>query len=122
MTVCVLLGAALVLAACATPQERTAGRENLLSSAGFTERPADTPARVALLRKLPANKLVKRTKGASVRYVYADPAACGCVYVGTQAALDRYRTEVTRRQLADERVFDAAEDQNEVEDWPWEPL
>ena len=69
--------------------------------------PANTPARVALLRALPANKIVQRTRGSAVRYVYADPLVCGCLYVGDQAAYGRYRQEVFQRHLANEQEMTA---------------
>ena len=116
------LSACLVIAACATPQQRAADSENLLTAAGFTARPANTPERVASLRSLPANKVVQRTRGGTVRYVYADPLVCGCLYVGDQAAYGRYQQEVFQRRLADEQAMTAQMNQMSWDEGPWGPM
>lgn len=113
------LVACLAIAACASPQERTVAREDLLSAAGFTVRPANTPERVASLRSLPPNKVVQRTRGGTVRYVYADPLVCACLYLGDQVAYGRYRQEVFRRRLVDEQAMTAQMNQMDWDDGPW---
>lgn len=113
------LAACLLSAACATPQQRAENRENLLTAAGFTARPANTPERVASLRALPANKVMQRTRGGAVRYVYADPLVCGCLYVGDQAAYGRYQQEVFQRRLANEQAVTAQMNQMAWDDGPW---
>ncbi len=113
------LAACLFVAACATPQQRAEDRENLLTAAGFTARPANTPERVASLHGLPANKVVHRTRGGTVGYVYADPLVCGCLYVGGQAAYGRYRQQVLQRKLADEQAMTAQMNMNSWDDGPW---
>ena len=119
-TICLAgFAACLAIAACATPQQRAQDRENLLSAAGFTVKPANTPARVLSLRSLPANKLVQQTVGDSVRYVYADPLVCACLYVGDQAAFGRYRQEVFQRQLANEQSMTAQMNQDSWDYGPW---
>ena len=117
-----LLASGLALAGCATPQQRAADKEDLLSAAGFTVLPANTPERVASLRSLPPNKVVQRVRGASVRYVYADPLVCGCLYVGDQAAFSRYRQEVFQRRLADEREMTAQLYQDSWDGGLWGPI
>ncbi len=116
------LAACLAVAACATPQQRTENREDLLAAAGFTVQPANTPARVASLRRLPPNKVVQRTRGGTMRYLYADPLVCGCLYVGDQAAFGRYRQEVLQRQLANEQAMTAQMNQMDWDDGPWGPM
>ena len=113
------LAACLAVAACATPQQRAQDSENLLAAAGFTVRPANTPQRVQSLRSLPANKVVQQAVGDTVRYVYADPLVCACLYVGDQAAFGRYRQEVFQRQLADEQAMTAQMNQNSWSYGPW---
>ena len=113
------IAACLAAAACATPQQRAEDRENLLSAAGFTVRPANTPARVLSLRSLPANKVVQQTTGGNVRYVYADPLVCACLYVGDQAAFGRYRQMVFQRQLANEQSMTAQMNQDSWDEGPW---
>lgn len=113
------LAVCLLVAACASPQQRPENRENLLAAAGFTTRPADTPQRIASLRSLPANKVVQRTGGGSVRYVYADPLVCACLDVGDQAAYGRYRQEMFQRQLVNEQAMTAQMNQMDWDDGPW---
>ena len=115
------LAACLAVSACATPQQRAEDRENLLAAAGFTVRPANTPERVTSLRTLPANKVVQRIRGGAVRYVYADPLVCACLYVGDQAAYGRYRQEVFQRGLANEQSMTAQMNQMDWDDGPWGP-
>lgn len=117
-----ILAACLAIAACATPQQRAEDRENLLSAAGFNALPANTPERVASLRSLLPNTVVQRTRGAAIRYVYADPLVCGCLYVGDQAAFGRYRQEVFQRQLANEQAMTAQMNQMSWNDGPWGPV
>ena len=122
LTPSAILAACLAVSACATPQQRAESRENLLAAAGFTVRPANTPERVASLRSLPANKVVQRVRGDTVRYVYADPLVCACLYVGDQAAFGRYRQEVFQRRLADEQAMTAQMNETAWDDGPWGPM
>ena len=46
---------------------------SMLTNAGFTAKRANTPAQVALLNSLPANKFVRQTANRKVTYLYADP-------------------------------------------------
>jgi hypothetical protein len=62
-----------------------------LSSAGFRIQPANDPAGQKALRTLPAHRFVVNGVGDAVRYLYAEPQHCVCIFVGTQQAYDRYR-------------------------------
>jgi len=64
---------------------------NMFTEAGFVVRYADTPAKLAHLRRLPPDKLVTRTRGGKLYYVYADPQICRCAYVGTPAAYQAFQ-------------------------------
>ncbi len=93
----------LLLGACATEQQRVATTEDRLATAGFVSRPADTPQREAMLQRLPADHFARRdVRGRSV-YLYADPLVCGCLYVGSEQAYDRYREQMVQQHLAGER-------------------
>src|SRR4051794_7012493 len=77
------LGAiSMALSACQTPQQAVQSKENLLAAPGFTLKPANSPERIAAMKKLPPNKFVQQTSGGTVVYVYADPAGCQCMYFG----------------------------------------
>jgi hypothetical protein len=65
---------------------------NLFTAAGFTIKYADTPEKLALLRRLPADKLVTRTRNGKIYYIYADPGTCRCAYVGTLQAYQAYQS------------------------------
>jgi hypothetical protein len=108
--------ACLAVAACATKAERIADKEDLLAAAGFAVRPADSPARRAQLKQLPANKFVTMANGDQVKYVYADPVDCNCLYVGDQKAYGAYKQEVFSRNLADQQQQTAELNSDQ---WNW---
>ena len=69
-----------------------------LADAGFIVRVADTPAKIARLRAVPARKFLRRVKAGRTTYMYVDPDLCKCVYLGGQDAMNNYRAMVTRRR------------------------
>jgi len=78
------------LAAC-SPYAGPSRRGAALLAAGFVAHPADTTARVAAMDLLPPQRLTWRPSAIGRTYLLADPIFCGCVYVGTPAALMTYR-------------------------------
>lgn len=86
-----IIGAALVsfLLGTSCQAQQTTGQ--LLISSGFNPIAAVTPAMVARLNSFPANQFLLRSKGGRRYYVYADRSGCGCAYVGTIEAMDKYR-------------------------------
>jgi hypothetical protein len=116
---CAVAGFALALAACVTPQQQVAQKEDLLAAAGFQVRAADTPQRAAAMRTLPPNRFVTRIVNGQPVYQYADPLICRCVYFGTQQNWDAYRQEVFAKQLADENQMTAIMNQSAWEWGPW---
>jgi hypothetical protein len=62
-----------------------------LKSAGFRLQIANDPAGQKALRALPAHRFVTQGSGGDLRYLYAEPQHCVCIFVGTQQAYDRYR-------------------------------
>jgi len=69
---------------------QTRTTEQLLATEGFEKKIADTPEKLAHLETLtPARKLVARQRNGEVYYVYADPAVCKCLYVGTATQYER---------------------------------
>jgi hypothetical protein len=93
----VVTGIALLVAACMNSETEAPNREDLLAASGFVERKADTPERIAALRSLPPHQFVMRNSNGSVKYMYADPIACNCIYVGGQRAYDQYRQKMAGR-------------------------
>jgi hypothetical protein len=108
----------LAVAGCTTPQQQAAQKEDLLAAAGFQVRIADTPQRLAALKRLPPNKFVTRVVNGQPVYQYADPLVCRCVYFGTQQNWAAYRQEVLAQRLADEAQMTAMMNQ---EAWEWGP-
>ncbi|WP_321853943.1 hypothetical protein [Paraburkholderia tropica] len=97
----------LMLAGCATQQQRVEAREDMLAAAGFEVHPADNLARKAMLQKLPPHRFVVRDVHGSFIYMYSDPLVCGCLYVGTQKAYNTYKQEIFQQHLADEQQMTA---------------
>lgn len=65
---------------------------NLFTAAGFVVKYATTPEKRAILKSLPPDRLVTRTKNGKLFYVYADPDGCNCAYVGTPDAYASYQS------------------------------
>ena len=70
-----------------------------LSSAGFRVRLANDPAGQKALRALPAHRFVMRKFGDDVRYLYAEPQHCGCIFVGTRQNFQDYRDILSQPPL-----------------------
>jgi hypothetical protein len=86
---CVVVLPVAIASSVSSYAQQTTGQ--LLISSGFNPVAATTPAATARLMALPANQFLLRQKGSQPYYVYADPVACACVYVGSVAAMDKYR-------------------------------
>jgi len=69
-----------------------------LKSAGFRLQIANDPAGQKALRALPAHRFVTQGVGEALRYLYAEPQHCVCIFVGTQQAYDNYR-EILKQPL-----------------------
>jgi len=88
----VLLLCASLLVALETPSKPFLEKNSFyLSSAGFRVQLANDPAGQKAMRALPAHRFVIHKLGDEVRYLYAEPQHCVCIFVGTQQAYDRYR-------------------------------
>lgn len=102
----VVAAALLTLSGCAAIRRHEAGStEQLLAAAGFQMRLADNPERVHDLDVMPPLKLIARSHDDGVRYTFADPYKCRCLYVGGDKEYSAYQRLVTEKQIADERVF-----------------
>jgi hypothetical protein len=97
-------------------------REDMLVAAGFKVQPANTSPRQASMRALPANRFVRQTRDGRPVYLYADPLVCSCLYLGDQAAYNRYHQAVLQRLLVDEKLLDERTNTGMTWDWgPWDP-
>ncbi len=102
-------GLLVAVSACAPAVQN---KEDMLAAAGFTLVPANTPQRQASLASLPPHTFVHRVRNGQVVFTYADPTICDCLYVGKQAAYDRYRANVFAQNLANEQQTTAVMDQD----------
>jgi hypothetical protein len=113
------------LAACQTQQQVVTQHEDSLAAAGFIVRPANTPERQAMLKRLPPNRFVQRVNGDRIHYVYADPLVCGCLYVGSQQAYNQYKLHEQQQHMADEQQMTAQMYSDPAWSWnawgPWGP-
>ncbi|MGH7042989.1 MAG: hypothetical protein ACREFY_12775 [Acetobacteraceae bacterium] len=91
--------AAFLLTGCAA--QRIASDEQFLAAAGFTVRPANTPARAASLQRLPPGELMMAERKGKPVWLYADPVHCNCLYVGGQTAYRRYADLKVRQRIAE---------------------
>jgi hypothetical protein len=114
-----------MLAGCASQQQVVEQKEDQLAAAGFIARPANTPERRDMLKRLPPHQFAQRVRGDAISYVYADPLVCGCLYVGSQAAYDRYKLYIQQKRLADEQQLTAQAYSDAAWNWgawgPWGP-
>jgi hypothetical protein len=115
--------ALLLLGGCV--QQQVMQKEDLLSAAGFSNKPANTPQRAAFLASLPPHKFIRQVKNGQPVWFYADPTICACLYAGDTRAYDNYRHEVFEKHLADERQMTAQMNADAALDWsmwgPWAP-
>ena len=80
----------LTMVVACSPYRPIQRAENDFALAGFKAHPADTTARWQMMNLLPANTLTYRMKENQAVMLYADPTACGCVYMGSPAACRAY--------------------------------
>ena len=114
------LGLCVAVAACQSPQQRVAAKEDMMVAAGFKFVPANTPARQAQFKLLPPHKFSRQIKDGRSFYAYPDPTVCVCLYVGDQNAYATYRANVFAKNLADEQQMTAQTMEMESFDWgPW---
>lgn len=66
-----------------------------LEDAGFIMRQADTAEKLMHLRKVPSRKFIARTKAGKRYFIYADPDACKCVFLGNELAMKTYHDMVS---------------------------
>jgi hypothetical protein len=73
-----------------------------LSSAGFRMQPANDPAAKRAMHALPPHRFVVHRYGNEVRYLYAEPNYCVCVFIGTEGAYQSYRDMLARPDQPDD--------------------
>ena len=112
-----LVSLGLLLSACVTTVQN---KENMLAAAGFQVKLADTPEKIASLKKFPPHKFFAQNQNNQVVYFYADPTICRCLYYGTQANYQAYRQMAFQQNLADQQQMTAMINQQTAFDFgPW---
>ena len=87
-----LLSCASLLVALEMPSKPFLEKNSFyLSSAGFRIQLANDPAGKKAMHALPAHRFVMHQVGDAVRYFYAEPQHCVCIFVGTAQAYQTYR-------------------------------
>ena len=119
-----LVSALIAVGGCATIRRHQAVEtEQALAAAGFVMKLGDTPDKLADLRSQPPRRLVAHERDGRVYYTYADPDACRCLYVGTEAQYQDYQRDAIAKRIADEELMAAQDDLTASVNWglwaPW---
>jgi Tfp pilus assembly PilM family ATPase len=124
LTAALALALAVLVAGCAAiRKEEAQSTESVLAAAGFRMKPADTPERLANLQAMRPRKIVPREKDGHVVYAYADPTGCRCLYVGDEAAYQRFQQLSIQKQLAQENMMAAQMNKDAALNWGlWGPF
>lgn len=120
-----LLTAILILSitACASTRDgKRVDMEKLLSAAGFKKGVADTPDRLAAIKKLPQRQVVPHEDGDKLVYVYADAKDCECAYAGNEETYQKYLKLTHAKQIANDDRREAVRNkqrQMDTDDASW---
>lgn len=107
-----------ILAGCASAMQQTANQqEELLTAAGFSMKPADTPEKMSRLRRVPLYEVAVRSKGEQPIYYYADPNFCQCIYLGNESNYQAYRQLLIQRNMSSGPVAVTPADMETEEEW-----
>lgn len=89
-------------------KSNTMATERSLAAAGFQMKYASTPEQMAKTASLPQHTLTPSPgPDGQNRFVWADAKDCKCIYVGTEAAYDRYQKLEVKQQIAETREMAA---------------
>ena len=117
----VALAASTILAGCNSMG--ASDKEGQLVAAGFVQRAADSPAKMAKLQALPQNTIVQAQRKGHNVFIYADAAGCGCAFIGSDAAYQQYQQIRTANNIAQMQETTALLNQEAMMDWggAWGP-
>lgn len=80
-----------------TAAQTLAQREDLIWKAGFTPYGYGTPMFQRAAQSLPPHKFVHHAANGVTTYYYYDPTICACVYQGTEANWQAYKSDMSSR-------------------------
>jgi hypothetical protein len=109
----------LGLLACSSPNpaQPDINKEDRLAAAGFKKRSIKTEAQLADFRSIPAHMIRKSSYKGRTVYVYADNTICGCLYMGSQSAYERYIRGAMAQSMRDEYKSETTD--NPYQPGPW---
>ena len=113
----------LSIMACASTRDSKGLKiEKLLTASGFKKGVADTPEKLAHLKKIPQRKVIPHEEGDKIIYIYVDIEGCNCAYAGYEEDYQKYQKLTHAKQLADEDRRDAVKNkqrQMDSDDSSW---
>lgn len=116
--VALVLLALLVFSCAAMRQSAALDKERILAAAGFQMKLANTAERQDHLENfVPQRKITPHTIDGQLRFVYADAEYCKCVYVGSEAANQRYQKLALEKQISDQQAQTASMNQAASMNW-----
>ena len=116
--VALVLLALLVFSCAAMRQSAALDKERILAAAGFQMKLANTLERQDHLENfVPQRKITPHTIDGQLRFVYADAEYCKCVYVGSEAANQRYQKLALEKQISDQQAQTAGMNQAASMNW-----
>ena len=109
----------LLVSSCAAMRQRAAvDKERILAAAGFQMKLADTTERQTRLAAfVPQRQLTPHMIDGGLRFVYADAEYCKCVYVGTEAANQRYQKLALEKKISDQQLQAASANEAASMNW-----
>ena len=105
-----------IIACASTRESKRVDMKKLLTSAGFRMGVADTPEKLAELKKLPQREMVPREEGDKLVYIYADAENCKCAFIGDEEAYKKYQKLTHAKQMADKDRRDAVRNKQQQMD------
>jgi hypothetical protein len=121
-TILIAISASILISGCSTPVERASEKNDLLAAAGFHIVPVTTDQQRLQLETLPPNRVVQKVRDGKVIFLYADPYACGCLYIGDENAWDNYKREQIQQNIISQERMTAQMNENAAWNWNmWGP-
>ena len=112
------LSLGVFLTGCATSQKNKAiDKEQLLASAGFQKKLADSQEKLDHLKEMPQLKIFKKEKDGTLYYVYADEKSCKCLYYGDKNAYENYQQILLNMKMEKDAAASAAMHRAGARDW-----
>ncbi len=90
------------------PEKNSLAVHEMLVKAGFTYKVAKTAEQQEHLRQMPQKKLLRHVQPNETTYYYVDAKQCNCVFVGDEAAKNRYH-KLKHEKMSDIRKSQASE-------------